>query len=114
MKEYDVAEMIWKKRFDKLKSEVTTLAEKAEMEVGPFECPPERAFMQSRRIFVNFDYHVVDSEEYAKDNWGEGNYDVYDLNKTLSPFDQESEDYYTKKTGVTGVTNVTVDSEGTT
>lgn len=83
-------EILWKRKFEKLKFKIIDLAERVECRDNDF-CPPtERAFVQANRVYVSFDFEVTSNKKFADDNWGEGNYDVYDLNRELSPFDDEN------------------------
>jgi len=88
----------WKNKFDELRRAIANLGEELERRRHPAPPPRGRELIQSRRLYINFVQEICDSKEYADDNWGEGNYDVYDLNKELSPFDQESEDYFNERT----------------
>ena len=78
-------EIVWKRKFEILKSKIQELHEKVDWKTPPFEVSTKRAFVQANRIYVNFDYDVTDNLDYALENWGESHFDVFDLNYELSP-----------------------------
>lgn len=87
----------FKAKYTELVSQLAGFAEHVEMEKRKKKPITKRDLIQSRRIYVNFEYDICDSKDYADDHWGKGNYDVYALNKELSPIDEESDRYFEKR-----------------
>lgn len=79
---------IWHKRFQHLRMKLLDLNEEVEWKFNEFAVSTKRELAQAKRLYVNFDLETCDNKKYANENWGEGNYDVYDLNETLSPKDE--------------------------
>lgn len=82
-------EMIWKQKYERLVSRLQDI--EIEVRNEAYEVAPSRAFVQANRMYVSFHLDAVDSKEKADELWGEGNYDVFDLNKDLSPEDPEND-----------------------
>src|SRR5574343_874635 len=76
---YDAPAALWKRRYEDLKQFMAD----AEHEISKmqFEKTEERAWDPPDTIYVSFAFDVCDSEEHAIENFGEGNYDVYRLEK---------------------------------
>lgn len=84
----EIAEPIWKQKYERLVARITDI--ELEVREEPYE-HTKRAFIQANRMYVSFNLDCVDSKEKADELWGEGNYDVFDLNKELSPEDPEND-----------------------
>ena len=77
--------MIWKNRYEILKARISDIEIETRQERLPKET--ERAWKIADRIFVSFLHDVCDSEESAIKIFGEGNYDVYRLEKAADKAD---------------------------
>lgn len=80
------SEALWKQRYELLVSHLKDV--EVECRDKGFDVCERRAWDPPRRIYVSFCLDVCDSEDHAISEYGEGNYDVYDLVRA-SPKDIE-------------------------
>lgn len=80
MKRNDSEEYYWKRRYEKLCTELQALHE----QVNQFDIDVEtkRVWELPTFIYVSYNYDVVDTEEVAKERWGD-NYDIFRHWKSL-------------------------------
>lgn len=74
LKREDASEVYWKKRYDRLCTELQALHE--QHNEFRTEVEERRVWELSDFIYVSYNYECCDTEEQAKKNWGD-NYDIF-------------------------------------
>lgn len=70
---------LWKQRYERLKQFIEDAH--IEIENSDLEVSTTRAWDPPQILYVSFSYEVCDNEEHARETFGEGNYDVYRLER---------------------------------
>lgn len=75
--------ILWKRKFECLVARLDDI--KIEVDRATFENAHCRVWEVMETIYVSFELDICDSEERAIEFFGEGNYDVYKLERKGNP-----------------------------